>query len=303
MEPFGNLFLHNHAFLLEFSFIDLVIIWKPIGNQLGIRVNWILSSAQSMTPKSLISPISFGRNLQIVSLTIAALLLTSLAVVGLAGASEDDDDDATYRITIINLTPGQAFTPPVIATHSRSVDIFTLGEEASVLVQDVAENGKNDPLVMALEANRRVEDVVVGSAPLVPANNPGGTGFNHVAVFTISAEDARFISFISMLICTNDGFTGLDSVRLPKNSVTLLTRAYDARTEMNTEDFADMVPPCQGLIGEFSSSGEMGTDMSGAFVEDGIIIPHPGIIGGADLNPSVHGWNDPVAKIIIERID
>ena len=25
--------------------------------------------------------------------------------------------------------------------------------------------------------------------------------------------------------------------------------AYDAGTEMNTEDFADMVPPCQGLIG------------------------------------------------------
>ena len=259
-----------------------------------------------MTPKSLISPISFGRNLQIVSLTIAALLLTSLAVVGLAGASGDvdEDDDATYRITIINLTPGQAFTPPVIATHSRSIDIFTLGEEASMLVQEVAENGNNDPLVMALEANGRVEDVVVGMVPLVPANNPGGTEFSHIAVFTISAEDARFISFISMLICTNDGFTGLDSVRLPKNSVTLFARAYDARTEMNTEDLADMVPPCQGLIGVTSMSGAAGTGMSNPLLaEDGIVIPHPGIIGGADLDPSVHGWNDPVAKIIIERID
>ena len=257
-----------------------------------------------MTPKSLISPISFGRNLQIVSLTIAALLLTSLAVVGLARASGDDDedDDATYRITIINLTPGQAFTPPVIATHSRSIDIFTLGEEASMLVQEVAENGNNGPLVMALEANGRVEDVVVGTAPLVPANNPGGTGFSHVAVFTISAEDARFISFISMLICTNDGFTGLDSVRLPKNSVTLFARAYDARTEMNTEDFVDMVPDCQGLIGE--SSADAGTGMTDPTLEeDGIVIPHPGVIGGVDLDPSVHGWNDPVAKIIIERID
>ncbi len=267
----------------------------------------ILHPVQSMTPKSLISPISFGRNLQIASLTIATLLLTSLAVVGLAGASGDDDDDddgddATYRITIINLTPGQAFTPPVIATHSRSINIFTLGEEASMLVQEVAENGNNDPLVMALEANGRVEDVVVGMAPLVPANNPGSTAFSHIAVFTISAEDAKFISFISMLICTNDGFTGLDSVRLPKNSVTLLARAYDARTEMNTEDFADMVPPCQGLIGVSSADG--GTGMTDpALAEDGIIIPHPGIIGGADLLPGVHGWNDPVAKIIIERID
>lgn len=255
-----------------------------------------------MTPKSLISPISFGRNLQIVSLTIAALLLTSLAVVSLAGASEeDDDDDATYRITIINLTPGQAFTPPVIATHSRSVDIFTLGEEASMLVQEVAENGNNDPLVMALEADGRVEEVVEGTAPLVPANDPGGLGegFSHIAVFEISAEDAKFISFISMLICTNDGFTGLDSVRLPKNSITLLTRAYDARTEMNTEDFSDMVPPCQSLISGIVPAGIDDT----ALAEDGIVIPHPGIMGGEDLDPSVHGWNNPVAKIIIERID
>ncbi len=262
-----------------------------------------------MTPKSLISPISFGRNLQIVSLTIAALLLTSLAVVGLAGASGDDDGgkkgkkDATYRITIINLTPGQAFTPPVIATHSSSIDIFTLGEEASMLVQEVAENGNNGPLVMALEADGRVEDVVVGMAPLVPANNPGSTAFSHIAMFTIAAGNAKFISFISMLICTNDGFTGLDSVRLPKkNSVTLFARAYDARTEMNTEDFADMVPPCQGLIGVSSADDGIGmTDPT--LAEDGIIIPHPGIIGGTDLLPGVHGWNDPVAKIIIERID
>jgi len=259
-----------------------------------------------MTPKSLISPISFGRNLQIASLTIAALLLTSLAVVALAGASGDDDDDgndATYRITIINLTPGQAFTPPVIATHSRSINIFTLGEEASMLVQEVAENGNNSPLVMALEANGRVEDVVVGMVPLVPANDPGITAFSHIAVFTISAEDAKFISFISMLICTNDGFTGLDSVRLPKKSITLLARAYDARTEMNTEDFSDMVPPCQSLISGIDPPvGGIGTS-NPALAEDGIVIPHPGIIGGADLLPGVHGWNDPVAKIIIERID
>ena len=36
--------------------------------------------------------------------------------------------------------------------------------------------------------------------------------------------------------------------------------------------------------------------------EDGIIIPHVGIIGGVDLFPEVHGWGNPVAKIVIERI-
>jgi hypothetical protein len=104
-----------------------------------------------------------------------------------------------------------------------------------------------------------------------------------------------------MLICTNDGFTGLDSVRLPARKLIVYSVGYDARTEMNTEDFADIVPPCQGLIGVMSD--DMGTGMSNPLLaEDGIIIPHAGINGGVDLQPAVHNWGDPVAKIVIERI-
>ncbi len=103
------------------------------------------------------------------------------------------------------------------------------------------------------------------------------------------------------MICTNDGFTGIDSLPLPKRKATVFARAYDARTETNTEDFADIVPPCQGLIGV--SSDDMGTGMSNPVIaEDGIVIPHAGINGGADLLPNVHGWGEPVAKIEIEVV-
>jgi len=62
-----------------------------------------------------------------------------------------------------------------------------------------------------------------------------------------------------------------------------------------------MVPPCQGLIGV--SSDDMGTGMTNPLLsEDGVVIPHAGINGGADLQPAVHGWGDPVAKIVIERM-
>ena len=106
-----------------------------------------------------------------------------------------------------------------------------------------------------------------------------------------------------MLICTNDGFTGLDTVRLPRKKRTVYSRGYDARTEMNTEFFGDMVPPCQGLIGVMSDPPVTGTGMSDPLLaEDGIIIPHVGIIGGVDLLPEVHGWSNPVAKIVIERL-
>ena len=36
--------------------------------------------------------------------------------------------------------------------------------------------------------------------------------------------------------------------------------------------------------------------------EDGIVIPHVGILGGVDLVQDVHAWSDPVARIEIERI-
>ena len=84
------------------------------------------------------------------------------------------------------------------------------------------------------------------------------------------------------------------------DSVTVETVGYDAGTELNTEDFADMVPPCQDLIGV--SSGEPGTGASNpALAEGGVIAHHAGIMGGADLVPSVHGWdvNAPVARITV----
>ena len=70
--------------------------------------------------------------------------------------------------------------------------------------------------------------------------------------------------------------------------------------KLNTEDFADIVPPCQGLIGV--SSGDAGTGMSDpALAESGAIMSHPGILGGADLVPGTHGWMGAVTEVEIER--
>jgi hypothetical protein len=35
--------------------------------------------------------------------------------------------------------------------------------------------------------------------------------------------------------------------------------------------------------------------------EGGVITHHEGIQGGADLKPALHGWEDPVATIEVER--
>lgn len=115
---------------------------------------------------------------------------------------------------------------------------------------------------------------------------------------------AKYLSIVSMLICTNDGFTGLNAVRLPKrvgDVVSIDAVAYDAGTEENTEAFADLVPPCGPLTG-FDSQGQ-GTGMSNpALAEGGVVSEHLGISGGSDLEVDPHDWIGPIARVVVERI-
>jgi Spondin_N len=235
-------------------------------------------------------------------LTVAVAALVFLATVSSAAA---EAPVATYQVTIENLTAGQPLTPPVIATNRAATGMFTVGQPASFALKEIAENGNLAPMIEQLGADKHVSDSVAAAAPLVPAGLPGSAMFGDSVTLTVTAsEGAKFLSFASMLICTNDGFTGVDSLRLPKDvgdAIVVRSAGYDAGTETNTEDFADIVPPCQGLVGV--SSGEPGTGTSNpALAEGGVIHHHPGIAGGADLVPAIHDWTDPVAEITVERI-
>lgn len=240
---------------------------------------------------------------RIVTNVAVLLILLVFAATGVGYA--DTPPPAVYEVTITNLTSGQPFSPPVVATHRKPTGFFAVGEPASPELQAIAENGNNAPLLAALATDRHVFDVAEAGAPLVPASDPGGTGLNHSVTLTVeAAEGAKYLSVATMLICTNDGFTGTDGLRLPNkvgDSVTVFTNGYDAGTEINTEDFADLVPPCQALIGV--TSDDAGTGMSNpALAEGGVIRHHPGIQGIADLVPGIHGWNDPVAMVHIVRV-
>lgn len=222
--------------------------------------------------------------------------LSQAAATGPAGA-------ALYEITIENLTTGQPFTPPVVAVHRQSIALFEMGEPASYEVKEIAENGNLAPMVALAESSKQVADFGAAfgpGGPDFPPLLPGET----TSITLESMTGAKYLSVVAMLICTNDGFTGTNSVRLPKevgDIVTVDAVGYDAGTELNTEDFADIVPPCGPLTG-FDSMGE-GTGMSNpALAEGGVIRVHPGIQGTADLQIDPHGWTDPVATIRIERI-
>lgn len=202
---------------------------------------------------------------------------------------------ATYEVTIENLTPGQPYTPPFVATHRAATDIFTVGQPASFEIKEIAENGNLGPMLTLLGSDKHVSGTAVAGGPLLWGNS--------VELTVTAARGAKFLSWASMLICTNDGFTGVDSLRLPKDvgeQVVVTTNAYDAGTERNTEDYADIVPPCQSLHGV---SVEPGTGASNpALAEDEVVRHHAGIQGGVDLTIATHGWSNPVAEVTVERV-
>ncbi len=216
------------------------------------------------------------------------VLFAALAIPATAGASGGGGHpgERTYLITIENLTEGQPFTPPVLATHHRRTSVFDVGNAASAGIQGLAENGNVPGLIAELETDKRVDEITVADAagPVLP----GG----EITVEINSTRRHRRLSIASMLICTNDGFVGLDSLKLPSAAAeptVAYLNVYDAGTESNTEAFADLVSPCGPLTGV--DSGGQGTGMSNpALAEGGVVSTHAGVVGGADLDPAIHGF-------------
>lgn len=229
---------------------------------------------------------------------IALAVMIALATVGASAAA--DQQDVTYSVTIENLSSGQPFTPPVVAAHTGGLDVWRFGSAASDEVREIAENGNNDPLVALLNASAAVSDSTVGTAPVMPGES---------VTLTLEAPAGSFLLAVFKLICTNDGFSGVNFLTLQAFSpvshdpsitsrITANVPAYDAGTEDNTEDFADIVPPCQSLIGV--SSADEGTGTSDpALAEGGVITDLPGIQGGDDLTVGHHGWTGAVVKIMV----
>jgi hypothetical protein len=224
-------------------------------------------------------------------------------------------DARRYRVTVTNLTRGQPFTPPAVALHRPSVELFSVGEPANEAVQQVAENGDLGPLLDLVETTGAVRGAGVfttdgGPTPLVPEADPGETGLPYFGTVEVSADaSATHLSLVAMLIATNDGFVGLDTVALPEavnESHTHYAPGYDAGTEENTERFADIVPPAQFLVDPDLALGETtvdgATESDPALATDGVITPHPGIAGDGTLDPAVYDWRDPAAVVHVERI-
>jgi hypothetical protein len=185
----------------------------------------------------------------------------------------------TYDVTVTNITNGkQGLSPIIIATHPASVHAWQMGQVASKGLELLAEEGMPD--VLASEVKGQATDVATTMAHLLPGDS---------ITVRITAKDGDTLSAATMLIETNDGFTGLDSVPLTEGDRD--TMAYDAGTEENTEAAADVPGPPFG-----------GKNHGPDTTPRAPVTMHQGITGKAAVTPDFN-WSGPVARFTVKAVD
>lgn len=220
------------------------------------------------------------------SFLLAALaLVLALAALGPGHVAQAQGRANRVEVTITNLTRGQVLSPAVVALHGPGLaPLFTLGAPASDELRQVAEDAVNQPLMDLLSASPEVGAVAALDGPIPP----GATK----SIVLEAHGPFTFVSLVGMLVTTNDGFYGVNALR-PFGRFVRETEsdAYDAGTEENNE-LCEFIPgpPCGNL-------GVRAVDGS-----EGFVHVHAGVHGIGDLEPAMHDWRNPVARITVRRV-
>ena len=221
-----------------------------------------------------------------------------LALLALFSATVSAQD---LNIKLTNLTNGIYFTPLLFAAHDGGTTLFTEGAAASASLQAMAEGGDLSGLVSDLQG----VGADLQENPAAGLLAPGAS--TSLALMTQSGNTR--LSVVAMLLPTNDGFVGLNSLVLPTTAGTYhyYLNAYDAGTEANSEIVnGGGTPGVPGIPAD--PGGKAGTGASGVSASESntTVHIHPGNIGdsnatggSSDLDSSVHRWLNPVAELVI----
>jgi hypothetical protein len=205
-------------------------------------------------------------------------------------------------LSVTNLTNATYFTPLLIAAHNRGIDLFEPGMAASANLQAMAEGGNISGLI---------DDVIAAGGDYVadPAGGLLAPGATAEALIDLPRHRNRHLSVVGMLLPTNDGFVGLDSLKIPRHrgTHTVYLYGYDAGTEANDEIVngggAPNTPGIPADPGANAGSGgiaSVGPDHNPAVhIHRGVVGDDDPTGGHSDLDARVHGWQGPVAKLVI----
>ena len=205
------------------------------------------------------------------------------------------------EVEFTNLTQGIYYTPILVSAHNDSMSLFSAGTAATPELQMMAEGGDISGLVTLL----------AGANANNAANPAGGLlapGQSTTAI--LSTDDGNdYLSIVTMLLPTNDGFAGLSGWEIPTEagSYTFNINAYDAGTEANNEVVNGGGAP--GVLGIPAAPGmDAGTGGTGVTTEESnkTVHIHRGSLGDddltagkSDLDNTVHRWLNPVARVTV----
>jgi len=228
-----------------------------------------------------------------VSLASVALLTLSACV------HEEDDDDmamqATYQITVTNLTNGQPLTPLGVVIHEATYMPWQLGSAVSVGLETLAESGSPAAFLSEADANTAV------AMSASSTNGPFGPGASEMVSLSVDYSTDLQLTVAAMLANTNDAFTGVRNWDIGGlavgESATTMTRVFDAGTEANTETAGSMPGPA--AMGE-GFNADRSADLNRLTVHGGVVTADDGLITSA-LDES-HRWLGQAAKVVVTRM-
>jgi hypothetical protein len=195
--------------------------------------------------------------------------------------------DVSYQISVTNLTASQPLSPVAVVLHQAGY-LWSVGGVPSVPLEMMAEGGDNSGLLTLGMA------AASGTGPIGPGSN------ETISVTVQDVTDAK-LTVATMLVNTNDAFSGLNAWDLSQLAVgdswTTTAGVYDAGSEVNSEAAGTMPGPADG-----------GEGFNAMRSDTGYVAMHPGVVSADDgLNSSVlsveHRFDNPAVRIMVTRTE
>ena len=205
--------------------------------------------------------------------------------------SKSTNDSYEYQVSVSNLTHNQPFSPLAVVLHDNSEVLWSLGEAASTSLEILAEGGDATSLIADADT-AGAYDTELGDGVIPP-------GEMVTLELESDAYDEMFLSVVTMLVNTNDAYTGKQAIDVSAleigDSLQLNLPVYDAGTEANNE-----------LAGSIPGPADGGTGYSDVRDDTNVVSMHPGVVSNTDgytdsVLDSSHRFDSPVAKLVITR--
>jgi len=229
---------------------------------------------------------------------------------GQDGQDGINGNSAVYTVQITNLTHGQPLAPAAVILHESGFQSFADNEPASMGIEVMAEGG--DPSMVIEEAMASTDFLdAVNSGAVLPPKSVGD--IQTLAVPELDADDLK-LTVTTMLVNTNDGFTGLNAADVSNMTVgeskTFMTVTWDAGTEKNTETLSTIPGPAAASAGGGGASA--GYDPVRDDLAD-VVRLHSGVVTSANSDDAskeglamsvlgeAHRFDNPTSRIVITR--